>query len=84
MLYLTCRFHHPSIRRVCRDPDGQEDVLVIDLLSLKDGLLLPRSLSAILCGPFGSPDVLKLGKVVRSASLDPGDDLMEKKISNLL
>lgn len=58
---------HPSIHAsggvwdTCRDADGQEDVLVIDLLSLKDGLLLPTSLSAILCGPFCSPDVLKLG-----------------------
>lgn len=52
---------HPSGGRLFRDAGGQEDVLVIDLLSLKDGLLLPRSLSAILCGPFGSPDVLKLG-----------------------
>ena len=56
---------HLSIQRrvIHRDSDGQEDVLVIDLLSLKHGLALPRSLSAILNKPFGSPDVLKLGGV---------------------
>ena len=52
---------------------------MIDLLSLKDGLLLPRSLSAILCGPFGSPDVLKLGGLVAAGFLRPsgGDHRVE-------
>lgn len=44
-----------------RDEMGEEDVVVIDLLSLKDGLRLPEGLSAVLSGPFASPDVFKLG-----------------------
>ena len=68
----VCMFVHPSVclpvMSVCpppyptlRDARGEEDVVVIDLLSLKDGLRLPQVLNEALAGPFASPSVLKLG-----------------------
>lgn len=60
--FAVGEWHPTSLLQVAtRDADGEEDVLVIDLLSLKDGLLLPESLSEALSGPFGSPNVIKLG-----------------------
>ncbi|CBN77494.1 3\'-5\' exonuclease family protein [Ectocarpus siliculosus] len=60
--FAVGEWHPTSLLQVAtRDADGEEDVLVIDLLSLKDGLLLPESLSEALSGPFGSPNVVKLG-----------------------
>ncbi|CAB1101408.1 unnamed protein product [Ectocarpus sp. CCAP 1310/34] len=60
--FAVGEWHPTSLLQVAtRDANGEEDVLVIDLLSLKDGLFLPESLSEALSGPFGSPSVVKLG-----------------------
>eukprot|EP00904_Undaria_pinnatifida_P003919 jgi/Undpi1/13528/HiC_scaffold_8.g03187.m1 len=55
-------WHPTSLLQIAtRDARGEEDVVVIDLLSLKDGLRLPQVLNEALAGPFASPSVLKLG-----------------------
>ncbi|CAM9877955.1 unnamed protein product, partial [Laminaria digitata] len=55
-------WHPTSLLQIAtRDAQGEEDVVVIDLLSLKDGLRLPQILNVALAGPFASPEVLKLG-----------------------
>ncbi|CAN0097226.1 unnamed protein product, partial [Ectocarpus sp. 4 AP-2014] len=69
--FAVGEWHPTSLLQVAtRDADGEEDVLVIDLLSLKDGLLLPESLSEALSGPFGSPSVVKLAGVGLANDLD--------------
>lgn len=48
---------------VCgRDARGEEDVILLDLLALQDGLRLPPAVANVLHGPFGSASVFKLGE----------------------